>query len=197
MPGDIVKIEGGQKIPADIIIFEASELKVNNASLTGESEDILKTPDEKKANIFESENVVFFGTECKNGAGKGMVFKTGDKTVMGRIAGLASSADTSETTLNKDIHKFITMISTIAIVLGITFFILGLLIGYPIITGVIFAIGIIVANVPEGLLVTVTVALALTAQRMNKKFVRVNNMESVETLGSTTCICSDKTGTLT
>jgi len=126
-----------------------------------------------------------------------MVFKTGDDTVMGRIAGLASSADAEETTLNRDIKKFIFIISSIAIGLGITFFILGLAMGYELITGVIFAIGIIVANVPEGLLVTVTVALALTARRMADKFVQVNNMESVETLGSTSCICSDKTGTLT
>lgn len=116
---------------------------------------------------------------------------------MGRIAGLASSADAEETTLNRDIKKFIFIISSIAIGLGITFFILGLAMGYELITGVIFAIGIIVANVPEGLLVTVTVALALTARRMADKFVQVNNMESVETLGSTSCICSDKTGTLT
>lgn len=140
---------------------------------------------------------MFFGTSCTSGNGLGMVFKTGDDTVMGRIAGLASSADAEETTLNRDIKKFIFIISSIAIGLGITFFILGLAMGYELITGVIFAIGIIVANVPEGLLVTVTVALALTARRMADKFVQVNNMESVETLGSTSCICSDKTGTLT
>jgi len=167
VPGDIVRVKIGENIPADIILFEASELKVNNASLTGESEDIFKKPDAFKANVFESDNCVFFGTSCTAGEGLGMVFKTGDKTVMGRIAGLASSADAEETTLNRDIRKFITIISAIAITLGITFFILGLAIGYELITGVIFAIGIIVANVPEGLLVTVTVALALTARRMS------------------------------
>lgn len=197
VPGDIVRVKIGENIPADVILFEASELKVNNASLTGESEDIQKKPDAYKANVFESDNCVFFGTSCTAGEGLGMVFKTGDKTVMGRIAGLASSADAEETTLNRDIRKFIMIISGIAITLGLIFFILGMAIGYELITGVIFAIGIIVANVPEGLLVTVTVALALTARRMSQKFVQVNNMESVETLGSTSCICSDKTGTLT
>ncbi len=126
-----------------------------------------------------------------------MVFKTGDGTIIGRIAGLAQSSDQQKTTLNIEIDRFILYISGIAIVLGVVFFVLGLIIGYPIITNVIFAIGIIVANVPEGLIVTVTVALALTARRMHKKFVLVKNLEAVETLGSTSCICSDKTGTLT
>ena len=197
VPGDIIKLNGGDNIPADCILFQANEMKVNNASLTGESEDILREVDVKTKNIFESPNVAFFGTMCTAGTGVGMVFKTGDSTVIGRIAGLATSADSQQTTLNRDIETFVTYISAIAITLGIIFFILGLIIGYPIITDVIFAIGIIVANVPEGLLATVTVALALTARRMAKKFVLVKNMEAVETLGSTSCICSDKTGTLT
>lgn len=197
VPGDIIKLNGGDNIPADCILITANEMKVNNASLTGESEDILREVDVKTSNIFESPNVGFFGTMCTAGTGVGMVFKTGDGTVIGRIAGLATSADVSETTLSKDIETFIMYISAIAITLGITFFIIGVSIGYAIITNVIFAIGIIVANVPEGLLATVTVALALTAKRMAKKFVLVKNMEAVETLGSTSCICSDKTGTLT
>jgi len=197
VPGDVIQVTQGENIPADFILFKANEMKVNNASLTGESEDINKTPEEHKSNVFESENVAFFGTSCTNGTATGMVFRTGDNTVMGRIAGLASSADTEETTLGRDIKKFIFIISAIAIFLGVSFFILALIMDYEPITAIIFAIGIIVANVPEGLLVTVTVALALTAKRMREKMVQVNNMESVETLGSTSCICSDKTGTLT
>lgn len=197
VPGDIVFLEMGDNIPADIILFQANEMKVNNASLTGESEDLQRIADEKADNIFESPNVAFFGTNCTAGSGWGMVFKTGDDTVIGRIAGLASSADSIQTTLSIEIDRFIKYISAIAIALGLLFFILGIIIGYPIITNVIFAIGIIVANVPEGLLATVTVSLALTAKRMAKKFVLVKNLEAVETLGSTSCICSDKTGTLT
>jgi sodium/potassium-transporting ATPase subunit alpha len=141
-------------------------MKVNNASLTGESEELLRIPEEKAKNIFESPNVGFFGTACTSGNGVGIVFKTGDSTVIGQIANLASSAETSETPLSIEIERFIKFISTIAVSLGVIFFILGFIYGYDAITNLIFMIGIIVANVPEGLLVTVTVCLALTAKKM-------------------------------
>ena len=83
VPGDIVEIQTGDQIPADLVLIKANEMKVNNASLTGESEDLLRIPEEKKANIFESPNVAFFGTLCTNGTGTGIVFKTGDNTVIG------------------------------------------------------------------------------------------------------------------
>jgi len=89
------------------------------------------------------------------------------------------------------------MISTFAIIIGVVFFLFGVFYGYRMVTNIVFAIGIIVANVPEGLLATMTVALALSAKRMATKMVLVKNLESIETLGSTSCICSDKTGTLT
>lgn len=173
-------------------------MKVNNASLTGESEDILIDPSaEPVANIFESKNVAFFGTQCTAGSGTGICFKTGDATVIGQIANLASSAEATETPLSIEIERFIMIISAVAMTLGVIFFIFGIIYQYDYITNLVFAIGIIVANVPEGLLATVTVSLALTAKRMAGKMVLVKNLESVETLGSTSCICSDKTGTLT
>lgn len=196
VPGDIVHIKGGDNVPADLVLFEVSEMKINNASLTGESEDLLRKIDAKTNNILESSNVAFFGTMCTDGSGKGIVIRIGDDTVIGRIATLSTSTKAKETPLSNDINNFIYIISGIAFVLGIVFFIFGLFY-YDIILNVIFAIGIIVANVPEGLLATVTVALALTAKRMAKKMVLVKNLQSVETLGSTSCICSDKTGTLT
>jgi len=198
VPGDIVKVKGGENIPCDIIIVKANEMKVNNASLTGEMMDIeIDTDIPPQANIFESQNVAFFGCQCTAGEGIGICFKTGDATVIGKIANLASSAEAAPTPLSLEIARFIKIISAVAVTLGVVFFICGVLYKYHPITNLVFAIGIIVANVPEGLLATVTVSLALTAQRMAYKMVLVKNLESVETLGSTSCICSDKTGTLT
>lgn len=198
VPGDLVKIVGGENIPCDVVIVRSNEMKVNNASLTGEMMDIDIDPDlEPVKNIFETKNVAFFGTSCTAGTGYGLCFKTGDETVIGKIANLASSAESEPTPLSIEIERFIKIISAIAVFLGVLFFIFGVIYQYSFITNMVFAIGIIVANVPEGLLATVTVSLALTAQRMAKKMVLVKNLESVETLGSTSCICSDKTGTLT
>jgi len=116
---------------------------------------------------------------------------------MGRIANLASGLDTGETPISKEIHYFIKLITSVAVFLGVSFFIIALVLDYYWLDAVIFLIGIIVANVPEGLLATVTVCLTLTAKRMAKKNCLVKNLEAVETLGSTSTICSDKTGTLT
>ena len=198
VPGDIVKIKGGDNVPADMILFSTNEMKVNNASLTGEPEELLRKVDIKTQNIFESPNVAFFGTMCTAGLGQGVVFRTGDDTVIGRIANLSESAEKNQTPLSIEIERFIFIVSAVAIFLGVTFFFIGWIVkGADIVTNLVFCIGIIVANVPEGLLATVTVSLALTASRMAKKKVLVKNLESVETLGSTSCICSDKTGTLT
>ena len=198
VPGDVVVIKGGENIPCDVVINKSNEMKVNNASLTGESEDILIDPSlEACPNIFESKNVAFFGTQCTAGSGTGICFRTGDSTVIGQIANLASSAEAVETPLSIEIERFILIISAVAMTLGVVFFIFGVLYKYDIITNLVFAIGIIVANVPEGLLATVTVSLALTAKRMAGKMVLVKNLESVETLGSTSCISTDKSGTLT
>lgn len=121
----------------------------------------------------------------------------GDNTVMGRIAGLASGLESGDTPIAKEIHHFIHIITGVAVFLGVSFFIIAFILGYHWLDAVIFLIGIIVANVPEGLLATVTVCLTLTAKRMASKNCLVKNLEAVETLGSTSTICSDKTGTLT
>jgi sodium/potassium-transporting ATPase subunit alpha len=196
--GDIVKIVAGNNLPADIRLVEVNEMKVDNSSLTGETEKIARTVEcTHPENALETHNLAFFGTACDYGTGTGIVIRTGDSTVIGRIANLAAHAENEETTLGREIARFIKIISVFAITLGVIFFVLGVGYGYDIITCLVFAIGIIVANVPEGLLATVTVALTLTAKRMASKNVLVKNLQAIETLGSTTCICTDKTGTLT
>lgn len=198
VPGDIIFVEGGDLIPADMRVLECSDnFSVDNAALTGEAEPQKRTPKCTHEDPLETKNLCFFGTQVPEGSCKGVIISTGDRTVMGRIAALAMNTKNEQTPINKNIHHFIMIISVIAIFLGMLFFILNLIIGTPHIENLVFMIGIIVANVPEGLLATVTVCLTLTAQRMHAKMVLVKNLEGVETLGSTSCICSDKTGTLT
>ena len=195
--GDIVEIKFGDRVPADVRIIEAHGFKVDNSSLTGESEPQARTPDFTHENPLETRNLAFFSTMAVEGTCVGIVVHIGDGSVMGRIAGLASGLDSGETPIAKEIAHFIHIITGVAVFLGVTFFLIAFLLGYNWLDALIFLIGIIVANVPEGLLPTVTVCLTLTAKRMASKNCLVKNLEAVETLGSTSTICSDKTGTLT
>merc|ERR1712213_29197 len=195
--GDIVEIKFGDRCPADLRVLEARGFKVDNSSLTGESEPQLRTPEFSHENPLETKNLAFFSTNAVEGTAVGMVVNIGDNTVMGRIAGLASGLEGGQTPIAKEIEHFIHIITAVAVFLGVSFFIIAFILGYNWLDAVIFLIGIIVANVPEGLLATVTVCLTLTAKRMASKNCLVKNLEAVETLGSTSTICSDKTGTLT
>merc|ERR1711990_947083 len=195
--GDIVEVKFGDRVPADLRVLEARGFKVDNSSLTGESEPQARTPEFTHDNPLETKNLAFFSTNAVEGTATGMVVNIGDNTVMGRIAGLASGLESDETPIAKEIAHFIHIITGVAVFLGVTFFIIAFILGYNWLDAVIFLIGIIVANVPEGLLATVTVCLTLTAKRMASKNCLVKNLEAVETLGSTSVICSDKTGTLT
>merc|ERR1712180_306985 len=195
--GDIVDIKFGDRCPADLRVLECRGFKVDNSSLTGESEPQARSPDFTHENPLETKNLAFFSTNAVEGTAVGMVVNIGDNTVMGRIAGLASGLGSGQTPIAKEIEHFIHIITGVAVFLGVTFFIIAFILGYNWLDAVIFLIGIIVANVPEGLLATVTVCLTLTAKRMASKNCLVKNLEAVETLGSTSCICSDKTGTLT
>jgi len=195
--GDIVEIKFGDRCPADLRVLEARGFKVDNSSLTGESEPQARGPEFTHENPLETKNLAFFSTNAVEGTAVGMVVNIGDNTVMGRIAGLASGLEGGQTPIAKEIEHFIHIITGVAVFLGVSFFIIAFILGYNWLDAVIFLIGIIVANVPEGLLATVTVCLTLTAKRMAAKNCLVKNLEAVETLGSTSCICSDKTGTLT
>jgi len=195
--GDIVEVKFGDRVPADLRVIECRNFKVDNSSLTGESEPQARSPEFTHDNPLETKNLAFFSTNAVEGTAKGMCVNIGDNTVMGRIAGLASGLESGETPIAKEIAHFIHLITAVAVFLGVTFFIIAFILGYHWLDAVIFLIGIIVANVPEGLLATVTVCLTLTAKRMASKNCLVKNLEAVETLGSTSTICSDKTGTLT
>ncbi|TYZ66790.1 hypothetical protein PybrP1_002606 [[Pythium] brassicae (nom. inval.)] len=196
--GDLVVLKGGDKVPADIRIIECSDdLTVDNSSLTGEPEPLKRVPQCTDESPLETKNLCFFGTFIPQGSGRGLVVNIGDKTVMGRIARLATSTAVDQTPIAKEIDHFVHVIALVATIVGLFFFVVGFAIGTDFVSNLVFMIGVIVANVPEGLLATVTVCLSLAAKRMAGKNMLVKNLQGVETLGSTTCICSDKTGTLT
>ncbi len=196
-PGDIIYLHEGDKIPADARLITENSLKVDNSSLTGESEPQLRKLACTHDNILESRNMVFSGTLVQTGNGTALVYATGMHTQMGNIVQLTKTTKETKNPLRKELNHFINVISGIAIFLGLTFFIINLITGNQLMGSLIFAIGIIVANVPEGLLPTVTLALSIATKRMAKKMALIKNLESVETLGSTTVICTDKTGTIT
>ncbi|XP_031562163.1 sodium/potassium-transporting ATPase subunit alpha-like isoform X2 [Actinia tenebrosa] len=195
--GDVVFVKGGDRLPGDIRIIECKSFKVDNSSLTGESEPQSRGPECTNENPLETKNLAFFSTFALEGNATGIVVQIGDNSVMGRIANLASGLGSGKTPIAVEIEHFIHIITGVAVALGVSFFIIALILKYTWLEAVIFLIGIIVANVPEGLLATVTVCLTLTAKRMASKNCLVKNLEAVETLGSTSTICSDKTGTLT
>lgn len=132
--GDVIVIKAGERIPADIRIIESKEMKVDNSSLTGESDPLLRSVEcNEPQKILETKNVAFFGTMCPSGNGKGIVFNVGDSTVIGKIANLAESADSGDTPLRRELDRFIFIISIIAIVIGLGFFGAGFILKYNVI----------------------------------------------------------------
>ena len=197
VPGDVIVLNEGDRVPADGRLIVAKELKVDNSSLTGESEPQLLDEGKIAENILDSPNMVFSGSLVQNGEARVVLCETGMNTQIGSIVELTKSTKASETPIHRELEYFIKVISFIAIILGVSFFAVSVAIGNGVISSLIFAIGIIVANVPEGLLPTVTLSLTMASRRMAQKNALIKNLESVETLGSTTVICTDKTGTLT
>ncbi len=197
VPGDIIQLSEGDKIPADSRLIDASELKVNNGPLTGESEPVARDPQAFDGELIESPNILYAGTTVISGSGKAVVFATGMTTEFGRIAHLTSAVEAGMSPLQKEIIKATRLVATIASVIGLSFFILGFLIGRNFWENFIFAIGITVALIPEGMLPTMTLSLAMGSQRMAKRKALIKTLTSVETLGAVTVICTDKTGTLT
>ena len=197
VPGDIMLLYEGDKVSADGRLIRVNQLQVDMSSLTGESTPETLQLEADSENPYQSRNMVFSGTLVQSGNAKVLVCETGMATQIGKIVELTKQTSNVETPIGKELNYFIKIISSIAIVLGISFFAVSVAIGKGEISSLIFAIGIIVANVPEGLLPTVTLALTMASKRMARKNALIKNLESVETLGSTTVICTDKTGTLT
>ncbi len=197
VPGDVILLVEGDKVPADSRLIDENRLMVNNAPLTGESESKPRSAAPFDGEYLESANIIFAGTLVLSGSGKAVAFATGMSTEFGRIAHLTSAVEPGLSPLQKEIIKVTRIIALIAITTGIFFLAIGTLIGRSFWHNLLFAIGITIANVPEGLLPTVTLSLAMGSQRMAKKKALIKNLTSVETLGSVTVICTDKTGTLT
>ena len=198
VPGDILLLEEGEQVPADGRLIEAFGLRVDNSSLTGESMPRARTVEAvTDTHQHDSPNMIFAGTTVTSGHGRALVCATGMTTEFGKIAHLSTTVRTELSPLQKEIGRVTHVVALLSIATGALFFALGLSMGLGYWISAIFGIGIIVANVPEGLLPTVTLALAMGSQRMAKRNALIKQLTSVETLGCTTVICTDKTGTLT
>ena len=198
VPGDIVLLEEGDKIAADAVLIESNELYINTSSLNGESKPSKRelSSGVAKRNI-DAKNMVYAGTSVVNGSATAVVIATGMATEFGKIATLTSNIQKGMTPLEKEIVKMTKILTILALIAGVVFFLLGFFSGKGFLIAAIFALSLIVANVPEGLLPTITLSLSIASQRMAKKNALIKNLASVQTLGSVTTICTDKTGTLT
>ena len=197
-PGDVLILEEGERVPADARLIEAVGMRVDNAALTGESRPKRRIAEATlDGHWLDLPNLVFAGTTILSGHGRAVVFATGMRSEFGKIAALTSTVETGLSPLQKEIITVTRIVGVISLAMGATFFVVGLWTGLGFWISAIFGIGIIVANVPEGLLPTVTLALAMSSQRMAKRNALIKHLPSVETLGCTTVICTDKTGTLT
>ncbi len=199
--GDLVVLEEGDKVSADARLVEEHELRVDNSTLTGEAEPVRRSADpfiETEVALTDIPNLVFGGTGVAFGRGKAVIFATGMNSEFGKIASLTQALGPEKSPLQKQIDAAVRTMAVIAVGLGVVLFVIGSQIGsLDPATSLTFAIGMIVANVPEGLLPTVTLALAVGVQRLAARHAVVKKLSSVETLGSTNVICTDKTGTLT
>ena len=201
VPGDLVFIEEGDRISADGRLIAVTDLQVNQSALTGESNPIYKSDQADLApdkTDLEYDNMVFAGTTVSSGSGHFIVSAIGMKTEFGQIADLTQNLAQEKSPLQKELDHLTKQISVIAVSVGLFFMIAAtLFVHQPLSQAFIFALGMIVAFIPEGLLPTVTLSLAMAVQRMAKEHALVKKLSSVETLGATSVICSDKTGTLT
>ncbi|NBM18828.1 HAD-IC family P-type ATPase [Streptomyces sp. GC420] len=198
VPGDLVVLEAGDAVSADCRLVEAHALSVNNAPLTGESTAVGRNADPSTATVvLEARNHVFMGTTVVNGSGKAVVLGTGAATEFGRIFRLTEEAPQQRTPLQIQVASMARRVALLALAVGLLVMGLRLQSGEPFVPTVVFGLGVIVALVPEGLPATLSVSLAIGVRRMARRQALVKRLLAVEALGSTTVICTDKTGTLT
>ncbi len=200
VPGDVMQLEEGDRISADARLVSVQSLSIDVSVLTGESLPIARStePVSEKMRASEASNLVFAGSTVAAGRGLAIVYATGTQTEFGQVAHLTANVKRAPSTLEVQIDKVVHVITAIALGMGLLVFLLtSLWVGLSAKESFIFAIGIIVAFVPEGLLPTVTLALAMGVKRMAKQNALVRRLSAVETLSATTVICTDKTGTLT
>jgi len=199
VPGDVILIEEGERVSADARLLSGS-VEMDLSTLTGESLPLLREADPFTTNgpVLEARDLVFSGTNCTGGEATAVVFNTGMHTELGRIAALSQRVGHEESPLEAQVKHVARLIAVVAVGMGVAFIPLGtLMAGLSLGDAVNFAIGLLVANVPEGLLPTITLALAVGVRILARKGVLVKRISAVETLGSTSVICTDKTGTLT
>ena len=201
VPGDVILLEEGDRISADARVVEHAELRVDQSTLTGETTPVRKTAEPAPAatgNRADTPNLVFAGTNVSAGRGKAVVTATAMDTEFGRIAGLTQAMTSQPSPLQQELGTLSTVVSIIAVAVGSFLASIALVLGVMDFTeGLVFGLAMVVAFVPEGLLPTVTLSLAMATQRMAERKALVKRLSAVETLGSTTVICTDKTGTLT
>ncbi len=199
VPGDIIQLEAGDKIPADVRIFESFDMRTEEFALTGESMPVGKTTKAIAAEsvIGDRENMAFTGTTVTSGSAKGIVVRTGMNTEMGKIAGMTEATEDLPSPLEREFTGLARLLTITVVVISSILFGVAMWQGFSFLTSMIYALGIAVAMVPQALPAQVTVALSTTSKRLADLNAVVKNLPSVETLGSTSVISTDKTGTLT
>jgi Ca2+-transporting ATPase len=199
VPGDVVLLQSGDRVPADLRLLHQRNLQIEEAALTGESVPVQKqtAPLPAGAILAERTNLAFTGTLVTYGRGEGLVFATGDRTEMGRIAGLIHTAENLQTPLTRKIAQFSRRLLYVILGLAAVTFLVGILRGESWVEMFMAAVALAVGAIPEGLPAALTITLAIGVSRMARRRAIIRRLPAVETLGSTTVICSDKTGTLT
>ncbi len=199
VPGDVLLLEEGNRISADARLLDGA-LELDASALTGESTPVSRAADQTDTDVpyLDARDLVFSGTSCTGGAAEALVFATGMQTELGRIAALSEWVEPELSPLERQVRRVAWLIALVAVGVGFAFLALGTLVaGLSFASAAVFAVGLLVANVPEGLLPTITLALGVGVRSLARRGALVKRLSAVETLGSTTVICTDKTGTLT